>query len=599
MWPLFVLCIIFSGCQTLNQDQRKKLRNFDQPQAYQQVLTNLKEPLEKENWEVASREINQYLQDNPRQPFLHIVNGRIYEKMSEGGQSEYLELAGVAYKTALSLDASNWHAAYYLGCFELRSKNYQKAIDLFAKALLLRPNDVRSWLNLAYASYYSYDIILAMSAIEKALTISPQNSSLFQAAAIIYAAGGQFDQSKKYRQLLQNAHTKNELTFSENDVRYLDGRIKDWENFYHVHKASFEDKPFPSGEEDGDEENASEDEGEGDQVKKLKNISFGQSLIIDCYLLSINEESSSSKGSNLLEAFENGLTIANGFGKVVTRTISNSAGESEVGPFVETVTKEITAPLTWEAINYNINILNSFNKRIEIMTRSTLNSYLGIKSTFRSGDIIKGGVGNDSPIVVDIPTGTVIDVTPIKVEGNKVLVQLRIDNSLLKNPVLDGKSLNQQTVSISQTRMDTLMEIEFNHTGMMGGLCERTDIWQKSGVPGLQALPGIQYLFSRESTGSRRRSILFLITPRRPNELEKQTLMHLKNVRSGLRAHNVKALVKRKILTLSHPPSLGSILVQLAPLYNEFRSGDIMPPYWEDQINIGKEIRHFATSLYY
>jgi len=64
--------------------------------------------------------------------------------------------------------------------------------------------------------------------------------------------------------------------------------------------------------------------------------------------------------------------------------------------------------------------------------------------------------------------------------------------------------------------MNANVQLEFGQTLVLGGLSEKETTRTRSGVPLLQDIPGLQYLFSSLSTSSFQRSVLILITPRDP-----------------------------------------------------------------------------------
>ena len=170
-----------------------------------------------------SRYVNASLQTAIENPYLHLINGFIYEEMERMGDSSRVELAGIAYRSAYTLDHTNWLSAYLLGSYELRLQKYKSAQEHLAQALILRPNDPDILYALAYSSYYLGDIPVAFSSIEKATSLRVKDPAFHRAAAVISAAAARFNRAQYHQETYKKL-----LGEDNSDVSMVKQRIEEW-----------------------------------------------------------------------------------------------------------------------------------------------------------------------------------------------------------------------------------------------------------------------------------------------------------------------------------------------------------------------------------
>lgn len=533
----------------------------------------------------ASRLINISLQNFPKQPYLHIINGVVYERMADEGFDGKLELAGIAYQSAINLDPTNWYAVFFMGRLRLKNREYFEAQEYLAHALLLKPDDPMVLHDLAVASYYTRDLDLARASIQRALKLKSKETLFNRSAAVIFAATGEAQQSQYYFN-----NFKRTMDPADTDVGYVMARIQDWNA---AHKR-------PGG---GPSATPSSEMGQKSSEKKQEDKSKEASdhFVLDCYLLRVSDEANTSKGVNVLESFQGGVGLT-----LIPRTVVHSnVKTSTLGGVREgTLTRTYQGSISVDKINYNLNIANATDNHIEVLGRPTLSASLNKKASFSSGDLLKGGIqGTIGGSVGDIPTGTTLEVTPTNLDDDHVVIDISLEGSLLVvyNPDI---ALSNQLIEIAKTKVATTLRLKFGETGMLGGMYERTDQYKKTGFPLLQDIPGIQYLFSNSVTDSLRKSVLFLVTPRRIDDVRRQVTDHFtKSRKERQNQPNVQELLKQDGMAWNVnavPPALITILQRMEDFYYQFRSGDLVSSnFWGTTPSAEEEIRQMQAFLYY
>ncbi|MBY0501778.1 MAG: hypothetical protein K2P93_07240 [Alphaproteobacteria bacterium] len=346
---LLTSVITLAGCETTNPKASLKV---DTPFSSLKPKRNLSPPLvhviqllKEEKYTEASQFINQALQSQPKNPFFHILNGLTYEKLAERGDAAGLELAAIGYQNAINIDSSNVFAIMQLAKLKYREKQYDEAQEHFANALLIKPNDPDLLHELAAASYYAYDIKTALSAIDRAGKLKPNDPLIHRSASMIHAALGDFNTAQKHFNIFQ------EKMGDDPAVTQVAGRLNDWQHLYksgRIKLASATSNPSggpnpggassstqspvistsPSGAEgsssstssssdEGDDGSSGGDDGSSgknpavtSEAKKVLSMPFetkgdpgqqGPQIVVDCYLLRITEDAQTSKGNNILE----------------------------------------------------------------------------------------------------------------------------------------------------------------------------------------------------------------------------------------------------------------------------------------------------------
>ena len=357
--------LTLAGCEMTSHqasfndfDMKPPLASLNAKRKIPSSMVHAFQLLQEEKYTEASSFINQELQSHPKSVVFHILNGMTYEKLAERGDPTGNELAAVGYQNAVNLDQSNVFALAQLGKLKYREQEYAQAQEHFANALLKKPNDPELLHELAAASYYAYDIKTAVSAIDKAEKLKPEDPLVHRSAAMIHAAIGDFDTAQKHLTVFKKK------AGDDPAVAYVAARFNDWETLYKsgritlaaanpepvTKKFELQKEEQKGGSQGGgqeapknqQQENApNEGGGEGAQSPSLppspseesqattvtgmpiapeganqpfappgsgmpttpaeEASNYGPQIIIDCYLLRITETAQTSKGNNILE----------------------------------------------------------------------------------------------------------------------------------------------------------------------------------------------------------------------------------------------------------------------------------------------------------
>jgi type II secretory pathway component GspD/PulD (secretin) len=147
---------------------------------------------------------------------------------------------------------------------------------------------------------------------------------------------------------------------------------------------------------------------------------------------------------------------------------------------------------------------------------------------------------------------------------------------------------------IVETTTNANVVMKLGDTLVLSGLTERDSSTTRDGVPGLQDLPIIQYLFSSKQVTQIQNSALILITPRGP-------LYAAQGERSDSESDSVKELRERLGFPKSLPANVEAIVNGLNDneLFRQFRQGDVSMERWERVNTTGERLRQALSFLYY
>ena len=688
-----------TGPESSFHDMRPPLASLKSQKEVSPPIAYAFQLLKEAKYSEASKFLNQALQAQPKSVIFHILNALTYEKLAEKGDAGGNELASIGYQNAINLDPSNVFAITQLGKLKYREQIYDQAQEHFANALLLKPNDPDLLHELAASSYYAYDIKTALSAIDKANKIKPDDALIHRSAAMIHAAVGDFNTSQKHFDIFKAK------VGDDPAVEQLVVRFNDWKSLYNSGRLTFaaaklnEEVPSyktqsldekenivqggntPSGTtpptgggsntggeatEEGSVSSpgSSTDEGppQPNEVSEATNAlnkpfeaertppeadgesppplsPYGPQIVIDCYLLRISEDAATSKGNNILENLAvtltpggflkfNGKFSGSGAPTIADSptTLNNVAINSSTGfranqlPVTSGSTTGVApaftpataafalgnagsisgrvfaAGITWAGLTYSLNIANAIDKRTELVSRPSLITFLKKPATFFSGrELVLGLSGQYGGTLVKYPVGITLEITPESLDDDILNLSISVEGSLLTSP---DPNLTQ-TVDVGKSRVDTYVKVRLGETLMLGGIYEREETGTKSGFPGLQDVPIVQYFFSNETTLSSRRSIVYMLTPRSPDAVK--TAVNRAMTREAVLPH-LNELVSRNPDWFNTSPNLTKALSYLARdpiIYYEFRSGDVLPPSWGWELPISEKLQQLTSFLYF
>ncbi len=469
----------------------------------------------------ASRGFNRALKFDPTNANLHFLNALSYHLRADTGDSSQYDLAKAGYDIALRYDPGNVWAAYLQGQIMLREQNFRRAQDAFAYALIHAPDEVSILKALAFASYFAQDLESATKAINRAAELAPDDPEIRYNRVLINAAAGRLDTAAD-----SLAHFRNTVDAKASfRTAHLTTRLGDWRRFHgskgYLKKAQLStDDIFGSGGSAPADDPSSSDSASPSASSDSGSASSGSTTaqdkpaqpkmtLVDVVIIRSEERQATGKGVNLLS----GLTATLGgttFQYSDTRTINAGAANSRSRVFTYSPTLSVAA-------SYSLNIFNDNFDRNEVLARPTLVALNGEQSQFFSGAVwhveLSGAAGSEGSLT-DVPIGIKLTVTPTFQAGDFIKLSVEAERSFIED-----RSSSAGFNNFSQTTKTTVaanVTLKFDETLVLSGLSERETEKVNDGVPFLQDLPGIQYLFSREDTLDFTKSVIILLTPRKP-----------------------------------------------------------------------------------
>lgn len=578
--------------------------------------------------------VNAALQLDPRNAHLHFLNGFVYHLLAMQGDTKKGEMALEGYQQALRIDPSNWIAREFLGLAYMDLKQFDHARLAFSDVLMMTPESEVSIYGLMVASYLSGDAKTACAMADQFRKTAPELPRGYVRSSIsVYASCGSFAQADMMREAL------NKLDGDGLEIQRVDRRLAQWKSVYRkqelgtqgantavaagmvrtslshapskgrpeqlaqafpVPNATYPRLDSPSPEvanpRPADDASSAEPPLPAPAARGVDAVTDGpRMLLVDVVLLSTQELISTSKGINLLSALTLQLGSVAGNVPAYSR-VFNSNSVNNAAPDVSTaITRAVTVP----ALSYSLNIANANNSVNEVLARPTLAAIEGMPSEFFSGTNLSAGVvststqGGTTIVPLDKRFGIKLAVTPSFLPQGRVQLKVEAQRTSL-NASADNPRVAYQ-IEIGETTANANVVMNLGDTLVLSGLSEKSSSSTRDGVPGLQDVPGIQYLFSNKKTNEFQRSVLILVTPRAPIQLAEAP-------DSGdSMAKRMKALREQFGFSNSTPANVEAILNQLQSnaFFREFRQGDVSMERWDRMRSTGDRLQEALGFLYY
>ena len=540
------------GCQTVGEKTAERPA-ADQKEVVDRVpralATKGVELLRDGEYEKAGVVFNSALKLDITNSYLQFLNGLTYHLRAIQGDSSLYPMAQEGYELAVKFDRTNWLAHYHLGLLHLDRRDFAAAKESFSEAVLLKSGDRDGLYNLALAAYYDHDPVTADGALRRLRAIVPEDGRVLRASALVAAALGDDAGAKHF---LDTGERAGDLR----NAAYVAERVDEWKSFHDFRQVERAPLGGPDrglmqlaqAEGDADEEDFDEEEAEAeDDPNKM--------VIVDVVIIRTEEDLSSSAGVNLL----NGLTLQFG------QTDLANAGYSLYQQRTKTdasVTDTITRAISIKSINYSLNIANSNVDRNEILARPTLVAMNGQSSEFFSGVEVNaaavGGSNSDGATVeIDKEIGVKLTLTPEFLEDGRIMLDVTAERTFLTTPNTNSVTFTLR-IDTSKTNVHANVVMNYGETLILSGLSEKETERTRDGVPLLQDIPGVQYLFSKKTTRDFQKSVLILLTPRPANYVyqsvagKKQTRKRPRRLGTG--AQRIAGALQRLVQAL---PQLG------------------------------------------
>lgn len=555
--------------------------------------------------------INEALQLDPRNSHLHFLNGFVYHLQARQGDTQKGEMAQEGYQQALRIDPNNWIAQEFLGLAHMDLQQFDRAKLAFSEVLLRTPESAVSVYGLMVASYITGDAKTACAMADQFKQLSPQTSYGFVRSSVsVYASCGDFAQADTMRETLH------QLNKGSPEIERTDRRLAQWKTFYSRQVAP-EPRPDelaqafnlpppaypattrtiepPTDSADTSSETPAPTAASGPSTPQATS-NGPRMLLIDVVLLSTQELISTAKGVNLLSALT--LQLGSVAGNVAAYSRVNNSNVANGAP--ADVSTAITRAVTIPALSYSLNIANANSSLNEVLARPTLAAIEGQSSEFFSGTNLSAGFvstsvqGGTTVVPLEKRIGIKLAVTPVFLPEGRVQLKVEAQRTNL-NATTENPRVAYQ-IEIGETTANANVVMNLGDTLVLSGLSEKTTATSRDGVPVLQDVPGLQYLFSNKRTNDLQRSVLILVTPRSPVQIAQDTASESESM-----ASRMKALRDQFGFSSKSPANIEAILTQQLSnnFFREFRQGDVSLERWEHMRSTGDRLREALEFIYY
>ena len=616
-WILTSLILLLSACtSTSTQRQMDAAASGYKPLPIHQSALRLAAEIPADKLTTASRQIaaegiraldirqyskasdlfNLALKTDINNSYLHFLNGLTYHLRGLDGEATLFALAQQGYERAIQFDGSNAIAHYYLGSLYLDRRDYAAAKGEFMEAALYIKDDPDLLYDLATASYYARDPRTAYAAMNGLLAltdgeIGPRN---LRALAITAAAAGDDAAARGF--LKQLAERK--LSQGQGQLGFVEDRVQSWASIYsgNIIKAD-----YTMGGGMGSGYGGMNGSMGGLGGIQQAGAFFDKNMVmLDVAIIATEEDDNDTFGVNLLEGLR--IQFGNQLGTPgYSRQITQNS--DLLNPLFDSATKQITRVIEIPSIAYTLNIANAQDRRNEVLARPSLVALAGQTSTFFSGtDVIGAAVstGQGGSVQVQKEAGVKLSLLPEFLPDGLIKIQVTAERTFLTNP--NSNVLFDFRLDTSKTIVNANVAMKFGETLILSGLSERNIEVDNSGVPGLRDVPLVQYLFSRQTKRDFHKSVLILITPRRPsytNRDDRDIAAERENFSDFERAQ-AEFEDKYKLWFQPVPNVAQAVsMLEYSPVFREFRSGDIKLDSWISRASHGGRLRAALGFLYY
>ena len=552
--------------------------------------------------EKASSKINQALKLDPSNPHLHFLNALNYHMQARKGDVKKTELAVEGYKQSISFDPSNANAHYFLGNAYFEMRNYTESQSSFANALILAPEDTEIALRLVASSYMAGDPSTSCAVTNKVLKeINDKNANAKQ---ILKVSIPVFSSCKSFDLAENSLNHLKKLDPADKDIPLLSTRIAGWKVFFSSQPTlASNNKDSGRMMKVADDASDKKEEAKDEEEKKsstcgdlsgLEEKDRNRMVLVDVVLLRTEDTINTSKGVNLM----NGLSLMFGTagaavnGVAFSKSILNVDGNT-------TITRGITVP----ALTYSMNIADANSTLTEVLAKPSLTTMECKKSEFFSGTsltaaVVSSGVGGGS-VTIDKSYGVRLGVTTEIIQGNQVRMKVDASRTFLQPPSNDIGFTYK--IQISEIQASANVVLRLGDTLILGGLSETETDNLRDGVPVLQDIPGIQYLFSNQQVKKYNRSVLMLITPRPASYTWLSDASREAVDPNNPFSPSINVLRARYVDWFEPFPNLSSVFnsVNATNLYREFRTGDVTLEKWDRMNSTKYRLQQALDFLHY
>ncbi len=566
-------------------------------------LSKVKTFIQQGQLKEASLYVNQSINIEPRNAALHLLNAFIYESLLDTGQDDCKELIEIAYRTAMDLDPSLWLTHYLRGLNALKMSKYREAQKYFVEAYALCSVNPDVVYSLAYASYYAYDLPVALTFIEKAAKMCPKKPEIIRSAAMICAAAGEKAKAEQYLNAYSQLVGKN-----QSDIATMKQRLNQWEKTGTRIQLM---GSAPGTEASGLRANSEFSSFESKKGNDEKNLETKEStdsppsLIFDTTLISYSDQKTESRGQNIFNSLQVILGgAADSSGNLnaspqwnISQKFASTNGIRDVASTISTLAYGIT-PF---AMQYSLNIANSGRSKVELLSRASLSTTLGHSAYFLQGAQYTGSTAGNltGAATASIDAGMKIEIRPVSLsEKGEVVLEITLVGSDFLNLPNSGIGISNQLIQIQRSKVSTTVKAMLGQTIVISGIQTQQRNESRGGFPLLQSIPLLQYFTSNFQKNDNITSAIFLMTPRLGGNSP------LSPAQTQQQRSIAQQLQKRGIISQLEYSNIYHILrtIQSFQLmaFSQLRSGDLPSPVRAyDRKDCREKISQLGSFLWY
>ena len=589
---LLVSCfVVVSGCQTTGgsgpmsqtgADQPLVSSAIERPESAVEALTQEgKKALIENDFRRASQLFNLALKLDITNPDLQFLNSYAYHLIGVTSDSTKLALAEQGFKLALKFDPGHVAANHQLALLYMDQRRYVLAQPHLARVALSWPDNPDVLYGLAVSSYYAQDPLTAEAALKRLAAVDPERSEkphVLRANALIKAAVNAPQEAARYLEAYREKH--NDSVSADE----LGRRLFAWSQFYEHDAqpllAQFEGDPFAA--ELLNEFDAADDGPLASDDPFGTSQNEPQMVVVDVVLIGTQEDARDARGINLLDGlqlqFGDPLTGTPGYSWTTSRVRDNR--DSGLGESLRTITRSINIP----AVTYSLNIANSADADNEILAKPSLVAQSGETSEFFSGtEILAAAVsgGDGDSVSVQKEVGVKLAITPEALDDDLLRLHVVAERTFLTDP--SNSVVFEFRLDTTKTNVNATVTMRYGETLILGGLSEREVSNSADGVPLLMDVPGLNLLFSERAERRFERSILILMTPRRPQYTNRSPVRREQtNTQLSELERNIERFARRNQDWYTPRPTFEEVFNGLrnSVFIEEFRQGDLSPQSW-------------------
>ena len=493
--------------------------------------------------DAASVAINRALSNRIDSSTLQFLNGLTYHLMSSSSVAAR-SLARQGYMQAIRFDGSNWAAHYLLGVLELELRNYSRAMEHIAEALLLGPGLATVMADMGVAAYFAGEPQTAAAMFGLLSRRHPGNAGFSWNHAVALAAAGLFPDALEVASKIGNGTPPAELVEKiarwRDQYRYLEGRTGasdkagtagepgrraslpaavslEWAagggfRPARLIRTQYEEESGGWSDYGGEAQPVDPSRQLGRDVKEFLARSSVKMVILDVVILQTETYVGERRGVNLLD----GLTAQFGFGYEKSRTREGS--DSGV---LDSSNRVVVNNVGVAGLNYTLNIANSLGERNAVLARPSLIATDGASSRFFSGININaaavGGGNSGAVIQIEKDIGVELNVLPHFMDDGRVRLAISAERSGLAQHGSNSIGFELR-IDTRKTLVEAEVVANLGETIILSGLVDREQEEYSDGIPFVQRVPLLRLFGAQRGAFDFKSSVMILITPRSPDE---------------------------------------------------------------------------------